>query len=929
MTLLSTLNMKFSSITADSRKVQAGALFLAYPGVHSDGRSYIAQAIQAGAAAVAWDSRDFAWNPEWQVANVGVSGLKDQVSEIAAEYYGQPSQKLHMIGVTGTNGKTSVSQWIAQALTAIGQKTVVIGTIGNGFVDAQNEASNTTPDAILLQGMLADFAAHGAKAVAMEVSSHGLHQGRVNSVKFDVAVLTNLSRDHLDYHETMEEYAAAKELLFTWPGLGVSVINADDAFGQRIAGKLKAQNKLLLTYGVSQGDVRATDLQLHQHGLTMQVTTPHGDAIVNAPVLGRFNAYNVLAVLTTLLALKVSLQDAVAAIAKIKPVAGRMQQFGGDDKPLVVVDYAHTPDALEKVLATLREQVQGKLICVFGCGGDRDAGKRPLMGRVAAKLADSVIVTSDNPRSEDPASIIAQVVSGIDGAYLAEADRAIAIKQAVQSARGGDIVLIAGKGHEDYQEIAGVKTPFSDATVVLAALNSDEANYAPMMQLAEAASALNAKLLGADVAFDSVGSDSRNIKAGQLFVAIKGENFDGNTFAAEAINKGAAAVMVSDAATTANPALVVPDTRLALGELAKYWRSKFSAPLIGVTGSNGKTTTKEMLTAILAAATGDINKVHATYGNLNNDIGLPLTLLKIKAQHQYVVAEMGMNHMGEIDYLTHIAKPNVAVINNANTAHIGELGSRENIARAKGEIFAGLQDGGVAVINADNDFADYWQTLNVGRKVVTFGLQQQADVTASYQEQAGVSQIKLTTPNGQVSFELKVEGVHNISNALAASATAYALGISNADIAAGLQNFGGVYGRLERKAAANGAVLIDDTYNANPDSMKAAIDVLAKQVGEKLLVLGDMGELGADAKKMHAEIGAYAKAAGLAKLYCLGDLSKEIVSAFGAGAQHFESPEAVAAAVLPQLNNNSTILVKGSRFMRMERVVSLLVAKQQ
>jgi murE/murF fusion protein len=929
MTLLSAFNLKFSSITADSRKVKAGALFLAYPGVHSDGRNYIAQAIQAGAAAVAWESRDFAWNPAWQVANVGVSGLKDQVSEIAAEYYGQPSQKLHMVGVTGTNGKTSVSQWIAQALTAIGQKTAVIGTIGNGFVDAQNEASNTTPDAILLQGMLADFATQGAKAVAMEVSSHGLHQGRVNSVQFDVAVLTNLSRDHLDYHETMEEYAAAKELLFTWPGLGISVINADDAFGQRIAAKLKMQSKALLTYGVSQGDVLATDLKLHQHGLTMRVATPQGDAIVNAPVLGRFNAYNVLAVLATLLALKVSLSEAVAAIAKIKPVAGRMQQFGGDCKPLVVVDYAHTPDALEKVLATLREQVQGKLICVFGCGGDRDAGKRPLMGRVAAKLADSVIVTSDNPRSEDPADIIRQVVSGIDVAYLAEADRATAIKQAVQSARGGDIVLIAGKGHEDYQEIAGVKTPFSDAAVALEALNAYEAANAPMMQLSEVAIALNAKLVGADVAFDSVGSDSRNIKAGQLFVAIKGENFDGNSFAAEAINKGAAAVMVSDAATVARPALVVHDTRLALGELAKYWRSKFSAPVIGVTGSNGKTTTKEMLTAILAAATGDINKVHATYGNLNNDIGLPLTLLKIKAQHQYVVAEMGMNHMGEIDYLTHIAKPNVAVINNANTAHIGELGSRENIARAKGEIFAGLKDGGIAVINADNDFADYWQTLNVGRKVVTFGLQQQADVTASYQEQAGVSQVKLTTPNGQVSFELKVEGVHNISNALAASATAYALGISNADIAAGLQNFGGVYGRLERKAAANGAVLIDDTYNANPDSMKAAIDVLAKQVGEKLLVLGDMGELGADAKGMHSEIGAYARAAGLAKLYCLGDLSKEMVSAFGAGAQHFESPEAVAAAVLPQLNNNSTILVKGSRFMRMERVVSLLVAKQQ
>lgn len=929
MTLLSSFNLKFSAITADSRKVQPGALFLAYPGVHSDGRNYIAHAIQAGAAAVAWDSNDFAWDSDWQAANVGVAGLKEQVSEIAAEYYGQPSQKMSMIGVTGTNGKTSVSQWIAQALTVIGQKTAVIGTIGNGFVDSQNAASNTTPDAILLQVMLADFAEQGAKAVAMEVSSHGLHQGRVNSVKFEVAVLTNLSRDHLDYHETMEEYAAAKELLFTWPGLGISVINVDDAFGQRIAGKLRAQNKSLLTYGLNQGDVRATGLQLHQHGLSMQVTTPQGAAKVNAPVLGRFNAYNVLAVLATLLALKVSLPDAVAAIAKIKPVAGRMQQFGGDDKPLVVVDYAHTPDALEKVLATLREQVPGKLVCVFGCGGDRDAGKRPLMGAVAARLADRIIVTSDNPRSEDPVSIIEQIVSGIDSAYLAEPDRAAAIAQAVQSARSGDIVLVAGKGHEDYQEISGVKTPFSDAAAALAALENCGAENAPMMQLSEAATALNAELLGADVAFNSVGSDSRNIEAGQLFVALKGENFDGNTYAAEAISKGAAAVLVSDAAIDARPALLVQDTRLALGALAKYWRSKFSAPVIGVTGSNGKTTTKEMLTAILAAATGDIKSVHATYGNLNNDIGLPLTLLKIKPQHLYVVAEMGMNHLGEIDYLTHIARPSVAVINNANTAHIGELGSRENIARAKGEIFAGLQGGGVAVINADNDFADYWKTLNVGRKVVTFGLQQSADVTASYQEQAGVSQVNLSTPNGRVSFALKVEGVHNISNALAASATAYALGVSNADIAAGLQNFGGVYGRLERKAAANGAVLIDDTYNANPDSMKAAIDVLAKQSGDKILVLGDMGELGADAKTMHAGIGAYAKAAGLAKLYCLGELSKEMVSAFGAGAQHFESPEAVAAAVLSQLNNNSTVLVKGSRFMRMERVVSLLVAKQQ
>ena len=471
MTLLTTFNQQFTSITADSRQVKVGSLFLAYPGVHSDGRDYIAKAIEAGALGVVWEGSGFTWNNAWQVANVAVDGLKHQVGDIAAEFYRYPSHKLGVIGVTGTNGKTSVSQWIAQALSALGQKTAVIGTIGNGFVDAQAESVNTTPDAILLQAMLDDFKRHGADAVAMEVSSHGLHQGRLNGVTFDLAVLTNLSRDHLDYHETMEEYAAAKEKLFSWQGLGMAVLNADDDFGKAVTASLKAQGKPVMTYGLNAGDVRGASLLLQQRGLAMQVTTPWGEALVNAPVIGRFNAYNVLAVLATLLAFEVSLDDAVAAIAKIKPVLGRMQQFGGEDKPLVVVDYAHTPDALEKVLSTLREQAQGKLICVFGCGGDRDAGKRPLMGTVAARLADRVIVTSDNPRSENPEQIIQQIVRGMVDLPLIEADRAMAIHQAVQLAHQGDIVLVAGKGHENYQEIAGVRLPFSDADVVTSALN--------------------------------------------------------------------------------------------------------------------------------------------------------------------------------------------------------------------------------------------------------------------------------------------------------------------------------------------------------------------------------------------------------------------------------------------------------------------------
>jgi UDP-N-acetylmuramoyl-tripeptide--D-alanyl-D-alanine ligase len=290
---------------------------------------------------------------------------------------------------------------------------------------------------------------------------------------------------------------------------------------------------------------------------------------------------------------------------------------------------------------------------------------------------------------------------------------------------------------------------------------------------------------------------------------------------------------------------------------------------------------------------------------------------------------MGMNHLGEIEYLTHIAQPDIAVINNAGTAHIGELGSRENIAKAKGEIFSGLKNGGIAVINADNDFSTYWQSLNTQRNVVKFGLKNNADVTATYQDVNGRSRVNLITPNGKVSFDLRVQGEHNISNALAASAAAYALGVSNVDIATGLEEFSGVHGRLQIRAGLHGAVIIDDTYNANPDSMKAAIGVLAKQDGEKILVLGDMAELGPNAESMHAEIGAYAKAAGIETLYCLGQLSREMVKAFGAGAQHFNAPEEIAAKLLPKLASDTKVLIKGSRFMKMERVVDLLIVNNK
>ena len=462
---LSTLaeqGVKVADITADSRKVQTGSVFLAYAGEQFDGRQYIQHAIKQGAAAVLWEREGYQWNPEWRLPNLAVDNLRIEAGIIADDFYGHPSQHLWMIGVTGTNGKTSCSHWLAQALTALGRKTALVGTLGNGFPGALSTAINTTPDPILLHGMLANYLKQGAASVAMEVSSHGLDQGRVNGVHFDIAVLTNLSRDHLDYHGDMAAYAAAKKQLFYWDGLSCAVLNSDDELGSEIAQDLLGQGKRVLTYGLESGEVRGSQLRFSEQGLAMQVDTPFGQAQLQAGLLGRFNAYNLLAVLTTLLASDVSLQQAVNVLTQVRPVAGRMQQLGGGNQPLVVIDYAHTPDALEKVLIALREQTKGRLLCVFGCGGNRDQGKRPLMGEAACRLADEVIITSDNPRHENPAGIIAAIVSGMHGNNQIQQDRAAAIALAINAAKPGDIVLVAGKGHEDYQEVAGVKYPFSD-----------------------------------------------------------------------------------------------------------------------------------------------------------------------------------------------------------------------------------------------------------------------------------------------------------------------------------------------------------------------------------------------------------------------------------------------------------------------------------
>jgi UDP-N-acetylmuramoyl-tripeptide--D-alanyl-D-alanine ligase len=442
-----------------------------------------------------------------------------------------------------------------------------------------------------------------------------------------------------------------------------------------------------------------------------------------------------------------------------------------------------------------------------------------------------------------------------------------------------------------------------------------------MLSLDDVAIATNGALQGSRVAISGVTTDSRRISAGDLFVALTGERFDGHEFVAEAIRRGAAAALVSRRVQgdLPIPQVLVDDTRLALGRLAASWRARFAMPLVALTGSNGKTTVKEMIAAILAAYCGSRDPVLATEGNLNNDIGMPLTLLRLRDSHRYAVIEMGMNHAGEIDYLTRIAKPDVALVNNAHRAHVGLLGDVAAVARAKGEIYAGLDDTGIALVNADDAFAEYWKGLNTGRRVVTFGLTPSADVHASVEG----GQARFVTPVDAFALTLQVAGEHNLLNAVAACAAAHALEIPPHAIQAGLAGFAGVPGRLQRREGAHGLTIIDDTYNANPESMKAAIAVLAREPGRRVFAMGDMGELGDDAPAMHAEVGTYARTLGIDRLLAVGPDSAHAVKAFGAEGRHFPTVEALLEDAARE-RAPATILVKGSRFMRMERVADAL-----
>jgi len=468
-------DFEVQGMALDSRQIEPGYLFVALQGTREHGLAYAERAIAEGAAAVIWES-----SPEvaasdlmLKVPTIEINELKHGLGEIAARFYGNPSRNMKIFGVTGTDGKTSVAHILADALDNQDLRAAYIGTLGYGLIGDLHVASHTTPDAITLQNELARIYQQGARWAALEVSSHALDQGRVSGVAFDVAIFTNLSRDHLDYHGDIEAYAAAKRRLFQRPGLKTAVINLDDAWGDALADSLKSELRVI-GYGIEKDSyeceaVVAREINFDTRGVSARIETPWGVGQLHSKLLGRFNVMNLLAALTAMLVEGIELEESLLRLSKVETVPGRMEAFGGDGKPLVVVDYAHTPAALEHVLRALQEHCVGRLWCIFGCGGDRDQGKRPLMAAIAEQYADQVVVTNDNPRREDPNVILAEIMPGFeqpDRVYV-EPDRVNAIEYVLSNARPDDVVLLAGKGHETTQIIGDEKIYLSDRDEVI------------------------------------------------------------------------------------------------------------------------------------------------------------------------------------------------------------------------------------------------------------------------------------------------------------------------------------------------------------------------------------------------------------------------------------------------------------------------------
>jgi murE/murF fusion protein len=961
---------RIAGVTSNSQEVRPGYVFVAIPGSRVHGCAFISDAVKNGAVFVVMP-RDVPLealpNPFQYVRVIQVQDTRVALGCIAVRFYGNKAAGLQMVGITGTNGKTTISYLLESILKKAGKETGVIGTINTRFKGSEYPSKLTTPDVVTLHKILAEMSEAGVNSVVMEVSSHALDQKRVAGCHFDVAIFTNLTHDHLDYHKDMEAYYQAKRrLLFEYTPKSV-IINIDDPYGKRLWNELT-------TYKISYGFddhamVRPLSYTSDFHGIQMEVATPIGQFSICSALVGHFNISNLLAAIAAAIGLGIKRDDIQGGILSLTGVPGRLEpvRVAKERGVHAFVDYAHTPDALSNVLTVLSNlKADGRLFCVFGCGGDRDAAKRPVMARIVAGLADEMVMTSDNPRSEDPHRILLEMWQGLfpwpqnrNCRVHVEPDRKKAIAMACSLVKKGDCILVAGKGHETYQEIAGVRHPFDDRLVLQEVLQNTRP-VLPEFTFEDITTALGVSstvALRPGLSLHSISTDTRRLYPSQIFWALNGPHFKGAEFVQQAIQKGAACAVVNaedkgllQAIPQDFPLFFVRDSLYALGEMARFHRKRGSYRVIGVTGSCGKTTTKELIASIL----GQRAQVLKTQGNYNNLIGLPLTLLASSGHEDWAVLEMGMNQPGEIQRLCEIAGPQVAVVTNVRPVHLEGLGDIYGVLREKLELWRSVSEQGLVVVNLDDPLL-VEQANGLNKTVQKIGYST-SSTSADVLNLNGLVFLKdwsVLSTGTQVEFGLKdvargreevfsarlqLIGLANLQNALCATATAIGLGCDIQVIQRGLEAVVPVKGRLEFKNLGQSVYLIDDTYNANPASMELAIQTLKLWGrGERWAVLGDMFELGEDAALYHAKVGELVKASGVKRLLAVGGFAEVLAQAalkvgmvFDAVSVYKDTQTLVEAIksraiVFSQRDGGEvTVLFKASRGMGLERAVQAL-----
>ena len=883
---------------------------------------------------------------------------------------------MKIIGITGTNGKTTTSWLLESIFRACGLETGVIGTVNIRYNDLIFDNPVTTPDSIELQKTLYEMKKAGVTHVIMEVSSHGLDLNRVDYSEFAAGVFTNLSQDHLDYHKNMDEYFNCKKRFFT-RHLGsnpknnaVAVLNIDDA-----KGKILFKSLTCRTIGVSAKDKGGTtaaaaifvkDMTDDIHGISGTICLPNDSFNFSSSLTGRFNLENILCAAGAAYALDIGPQQIKKGLENCHTIPGRLEKINTPIDRFVFVDYAHTPDALESILMTLKQRAPKRIITVFGCGGDRDCAKRPIMGQVACKLSDIAIVTSDNPRSENPDSIINDILEGLGSfnklsdkdlastpfkkGYFRETDRRKALKKAIWISKPGDIIIAAGKGHETYQITNTGIIHFDDKEELKKAALEFADLFKPIAwEIDDLTKALKSdpvfSTLKKDHRFTGISTDSRAITKSEIFLALKGESFDGHTFIETLIDKGIKGFItqkgfidtldknIKKAVSQKNNIIFeVGNTITALGQLAQYQRIRSNVKLVAITGSSGKTTTRKITEEIFKTQFHS----HATLGNFNNEIGLPLTLLNLSSAHEWAIVEMGMNHPGEISRLSKIALPDIAMVINTAGVHLEGLGSVENVATAKAEIFDGMRENSTAILFSDDPRRHILEEKagknNAIKTLVFFGAGDDADIQAD-NIQNTESSIKFTTNshNQETVYSINSPALFMVNNCLAAICAARAAGVSANGIKKGIKTFRPVSGRMKIYRLSDSIKVIDDTYNANPSSVAAALNTLSDMSRNKkrFAVLGDMLELGKKSDTLHRRIGQKAAISGINKLYLFGTQVKHILE--GAIEKGFTkdkifhgTKEKIAQKILENINSDTWDLVKGSRGMAMETVIQEL-----